>query len=329
MLYPNTMRKTAKLIIISAISLFLSATGAAAQPTPDKVISLYPQGQSAGKGIVENGKEITLGPGESNGLTGQESGIPGKRISNVGDNARLEIYLPAKNTTGQMIVMCPGGGYSCLSTGLEGSWAAEWFLNEGIAVCVVVYRIPNGHCSVPLTDVQNAFRYCRAHADEWGVRQIGVMGYSAGGHLAACASTLFTDDITRPDFSVLVYPVITMKDGITHDGTRTELLGTDATKYDLYSMEMHVRDDTPPTILILSADDKALAPENSFLYYDALAKHDIRREIHVLPGGGHGWGFATAKYAANGEDPLGDDYRALFFNILDNYLYNMSLTSSE
>lgn len=310
-------------------ALLICGSNAAAQPRPDRVISLYPQGQEAGKGIVENGREVTLGAGESNGLTGPEGGTPGRRITGVGDNARLEIYLPERNTAGQMLIMCPGGGYSCLSTGLEGSWAAEWFLKEGIAVCVVIYRMPNGHGSVPLTDVQNAFRYCRAHAGEWGVKQIGVMGYSAGGHLAACASTLFTDEITRPDFTILAYPVITMKDGLTHEGTRRELTGKDAAKYDLYSAEKLVRDDTPPTLLILSADDGAVPPENSFLYFNALAAHDIRREIHVLPAGGHGWGFATAKYAKDGKDPLGDYYRAVFFDILDNYLYNMSLMSSE
>lgn len=320
--------KLHSIIIASAVALF-SCINLAAQPVPNKVISLYPQGQAAGKGIVENGREVTLGPGENNELTGPEGGTKGRWITNVNDNARMEIYLPSKNSTGQMVVMCPGGGYAGESVGLEGSWAAEWFLSEGIAVCVVVYRLPNGHCTVPLTDVQNAFRYCRAHAGEWGVKQIGVMGYSAGGHLAACASTLYVDDITRPDFSVLIYPVITMTEGITHNGTRKYLTGENTGKYDYYSTEKQVNEKTPPAILILSADDTVVDPENSFLYFKALAKYGIEREIHVLPAGGHGWGFATSKYAKDGKDPLGDDYRALFFNIMDNYLYKMSLTNSE
>lgn len=323
------MNKSRNYIAVCAIIMLTACLRLAAQPTPNRVISLYPQGQAAGKGIVENGREITLGPGEGNGLSGPEGGTPGRWVTEVNDKARMEIYLPAKNNSGQMIVMCPGGGYGGLSTGLEGSWAAEWFLQEGIAVCVVVYRMPEGHCTVPLTDVQNAFRYCRAHAEEWNVNQIGVMGYSAGGHLAACASTMFVDDITRPDFSILVYPVITMKEGITHNGTRKNLTGGDAGKYDYYSTEKQVSENTPPALLVLSADDPAVPPQNSFLYFEALAKYGIRREIHVLPSGGHGWGFATAKYAKNGKDPLGDDYRAVFFDILDNYLYNMSLTRSE
>lgn len=322
------MRTKIYTFIASALFI-LSGLSMAAQPIPNKVINLYPQGQEAGKGIVENGKEITLGPGEANGLTGAEGGTRGGWTTNVNENARMEIYLPSRNVTGQMVVMCPGGGYAGLSTGLEGSWAAEWFLNEGIAVCVVMYRMPNGHCTIPLTDVQNAFRYCRAHADEWGVKQIGVMGYSAGGHLAASASTMYVDEITRPDFSILVYPVITMEEGITHKGSRKYLTGEDSGKYDFYSTEKRVNENTPPAILILSADDKVVDPENSFLYFKALAKYGIRREIHVFPYGGHGWGFATTKYAKDGKDPLGDDYRAVFFDILDNYLYSISLMSAE
>ena len=314
---------------LPAVAAMLMSLGMAAQPTPTKVMRLYPQGQSVDAGIVENGVKVTLGPGESNGLTTPEEGKELWRVQNVGDNARMLLYLPAKNTSGQMVVVCPGGGYSMLSTGTEGACVAEWLMSEGVAACVLVYRMPNGHDTVPLQDVQNAFRYCRAHAEEWGVKQIGVMGFSAGGHLAATASTMFTDEVTRPDFSVLIYPVISFEDGVTSKGsTRRLLTGEDSSKYEKYTLYRHVTGNTPPTMLVLSADDGSVPPENSFRYFDSLAQHGVSREMYVFPHGGHGWGFTTAKYAKDGKDPLDDDYRALFFNALDNFLYKMS-TSAE
>ncbi len=169
---------------------------------PNMTLALYPEGQKVNKGIEENGKTITLGPGESNKIAEPEEMKASGTMSKVGDNARIDIYLP-KKPNGQMIVVCPGGGYKNLSTFNEGAYVADWLVKRGISVCVVKYRLPNGHWNVPLNDVQNAFRYCRAHAQEWGVNQIGVMGFSAGGHLAASASTLFVDTVTRPDCSHL------------------------------------------------------------------------------------------------------------------------------
>lgn len=302
---------------------------------PTKTILLYPEGQNTDKGIEENGKTITAGPDVSNGLTGPEKIENNGNMGNVGDSARIDIYLP-KRPNGQMIVVCPGGGYGILSTFNEGSYVADWFTKQGVSVCVVKYRLPEGHWTVPLTDVQNAFRYCRAHAEEWGVKQIGIIGFSAGGHLAASASTLFTDDITRPDFSILVYPVITMDLGLTHKGTHDWLIGKESkwldeslsvTEYkrkkaeyeslmDRYSLEKQVTEKTPATMLLLCSDDKTVAPENSFMYYDALRKNGVDAQLYVFPYGGHGCGFTTSEF---GRDLIGP-YRTVFFDAISTWL---------
>lgn len=311
-----------KKIFLGAFTALFSFLGAYAYDLPkaDLTLKLYPEGQGVDKGIVENGKAITLGPLESNGLTGDNVVNPNSgNIANIGDGAFMDIYLP-KNCNGQMIVVCPGGGYSNVSAANEGSRVADWCLKRDIAVCVVLYRMPNHHNKVPLTDVQNAFRYCRAHAAEWGVNKIGVMGFSAGGHLAASASTLFTDEITRPDFSILVYPVITLEEFVTHAGTRFYLLPERAGKreVDYYSLENQVTEKTPETIILLCADDFAVAPENSIRYYRAMQAHHVKGELHIFTRGGHGWGFTTNENA--GRDGLGDAQRADFFNILDRWL---------
>lgn len=285
---------------------------------PTRSLLLYPEGQNAQVGIVENGRTITLGPGESNGLTGENKVNERGNESNIGDGARLDIYLPEK-CNGQMIVVCPGGAYANCSAVNEGSRVADWCVKRGIAVCVVLYRMPNGHCKVPLTDVQNAFRYCRAHAGEWGVGKIGVMGFSAGGHLAASASTLFVDSVTRPDFSVLIYPVITFEEFITHAGTRLNLVGPKAGKdlVDYYSLENRVSGDTPPTLVCLSGDDRGVPAENSIRYYRSMLAHGVPGELHIFTSGGHGWGFTTVENS--GRDALGDQ-RENFFQILSRWL---------
>lgn len=298
---------------------------------PNKTVLLYPEGQNVDKGIAENGKMITLGPGESNGLTGEETMPENGNIGSINDNARIDIYIP-KRPNGQMIVVCPGGGYGIVSSFNEGAYVADWCVKQGISVCVVKYRLPDGHWTVPLTDVQNAFRYCRAHAEEWGIRQIGVMGFSAGGHLAASASTLFVDDVTRPDFSILIYPVITMDLALTHRGTHDSLIGKERkwldknltvneyekskAEYDAlmehYSLEKQVTEKTPATMLLLSADDKTVPPENSFMYYDSLKANGVQAQMYVFPYGGHGWGFTTVEF---GGDRLGA-YRPVFFQAI-------------
>lgn len=309
-----------KKICIIVAALFTAAAAQAYElAKPTKVIPLYPQGQGVDAGIVEKGVAVTLGPGASNGLQGPEQMKPNGNISNTNDQARMEIFIPEK-CNGQMIVCCPGGGYAITSSINEGTRVADWCIKHDIACCVVIYRMPEHKSIVPLTDVQNAFRYCRAHADEWGVNQIGIIGFSAGGHLAATASNLYTDEITRPDFSILMYPVITFEEFVTHDGTRSRLCDKKAGKeqVEYYSMENRVSANTPETLLVLCADDKVVLPENSIRYYQAMQRCGVKGELHIFTSGGHGWGFTTTEN--NGKDYLGDSYRAEFYSILERWL---------
>ena len=201
-------------IIYLASILILASTSAFAQPVsglkPSQTVLLYADSFEGNIDPVY-GKEIVYGGfrmKESNGLTGPETINERGILRNVSDLARVDLYFP-KKPNGQMVVVCPGGGYVKLSTYGEGQYVADWMLSKGITVAVVKHRLPDGHWNVPLEDVHNVFRYCRAHAQEWKVNQIGVIGFSAGGHLAARVSNLFVDAATRPDFSILIYPVIT------------------------------------------------------------------------------------------------------------------------
>ena len=311
------------IIALGIAALCLAACKQAKQPEyvplqPDLTVLLYPQGQAVDAGIVENGQQITLGPGEDNGLRGPEVVNPNGNIANIGDSARVDIYFP-KNPNGLCIVNCPGGGYQIVSSINEGMCAAEWLTSQGVTVCSVNYRLPNFHRTVPLTDVQNAFRYCRAHAQEWGISKIGVMGYSAGGHLAATASTLYVDDVTHPDFSVLIYPVIDLTTlSITHVGTRHGLLGEIPSEdlVDLYSPQKQVTPETPETFIALSAYDNVVPPVNSFMYFQALQAHNVPCQMHIYPIGGHGWGFYHEPYHPDGLQ----QYREVFYTDLARFL---------
>ncbi len=277
---------------------------------PSMTVLLYPEGQAAGKGIVENGVQVTNGPQEDNGLRGPETCSASGSRRNVGDDARIDIYFaPVPN--GQMVVYTPGGGYSHLSTYNEGVYGAKWLTDRGISVAVLKYRMPNKHHTVPLDDVQNAFRYCRYHAAEWGVKQIGVMGGSAGGHLSSCASTMWVDEITRPDFAVLIYPRITLRRGELCD-TKENLLGKDSEWDDnvdehlrlleYYSPDTHVNAQTPPTYIVLSANDNSVPATNFLPYYGKLLEYKVPVEVHIFPVGGHGWGFSSEEYKGVGKD---------------------------
>lgn len=283
-------------------------------PEADIVLKLYPEGQNVDKGITENGKQISLGPGESNDIDRAEEVNKYGNVSYVGDNARIELYFPVK-CNGQMVIVCPGGGYSTVCAIKEGHDVAKWMASKGIATCVVIYRLPNKHPKVPLIDVQNAFRYCRYHSAEWGIKQIGVMGFSAGGHLAAMASNLFVDEVTRPDFSILIYPVIDLDD---HEGTRLSLVGKDKKMKNHYSMQNRVSENTPRTFLALSQNDNVVNIQSSMSYFDALTANKITAEMHVFPKGGHGYGFLNEEVGGR-KDNL-DNYRDLFSESLEKFL---------
>jgi len=204
----------------------------------------------------------------------------------------LKIY-PAPNSNGMAIIACPGGGYSNLAMGHEGTDMASWFNNQGITYAVLTYRMPNGHHNVPLSDALQAMRIMRQHADEWHIQKIGIMGSSAGGHLASTLATHYTDKTTRPDFQILFYPVITMDPTYSHLGSHDNLLGENPSKTleEKYSNEKQVTEQTPPAFILHSSDDTVVPVANSINYYLALNKHNVSACLHIYPIGGHGWGY--------------------------------------
>lgn len=207
---------------------------------------------------------------------------------------RLEVYR-AENPNGICILECPGGGYTMLSDSHEGRNMAEWFNSLGITYCVLEYRMPFGFSYVPLHDAEQGMRIIRSHAGEWGVKHIGVMGCSAGGHLASTLATHYSSAETRPDFQILMYPVITMDAGYTHIGSRDNLISAEPKQemVDEFSNEKHVNAQTPPAIMILSADDGTVDPKNSIEYYYALRSAKVSASLHIYPSGGHGYGIGT------------------------------------
>ncbi|MDO5446334.1 MAG: alpha/beta hydrolase [Prevotellaceae bacterium] len=205
--------------------------------------------------------------------------------------AKLEVYK-AQKPNGLCILECPGGGYTMLSDSHEGRQMSSWFNALGITYCVLEYRMPFGFSNVPLHDAEQAMKVIRSHAAEWGIEKVGVMGCSAGGHLASTLATHYTSAETRPDFQILMYPVITMDRTFTHMGSFENLFGSNPTQaqIDEYSNEKHVTENTPPALLILSADDNVVDPKNSIEYYYALRKAGVSASLHIYPVGGHGYG---------------------------------------
>ena len=228
----------------------------------------------------------------------------------------LEIYLPAKaNATGKAVIICPGGGYMGLAYDWEGTDIARWLNSKGIAGIVLKYRMPQAQSVVtshkaPLQDAQRAIRLVRSKAEQWNIKsdEVGVMGFSAGGHLASTLGTHYDmpvyeprDEVdaqrTRPDFMILMYPVITLELDFTHEGSRNALLGEDPTDelVNEFSNQLQITKDTPPTILIHSADDDAVPVENSLQFYLELKNKGVYSEMHLYPTGGHGYSLAIGK----------------------------------
>ena len=223
----------------------------------------------------------------------------------LADKPTITVHLPeAAQRTGAAIIVCPGGGYGGLSMGSEGHDTAAWFAQRGVAGIVLKYRLPgkpgNDH-TMPLSDAHSAIRSVRQHAAEWGIdpHRVGILGYSAGGHLASTAGTHFDED-TRPDFMLLIYPVISMGE-FGHGGSRTNLLGAhpDPELVKLYSNELQVTKATPPAFLAHSNDD-GVSVLNSVNFYLALQRAGVPAELHVYASGGHGmkggagWGIGGA-----------------------------------
>lgn len=248
---------------------------------------------------AQNTLELPLWPAgapNSNGLTGTEEDLDGGRVANV-VTPSITVYK-ANQPNGMAIIMCPGGGYARLAMNHEGHDMAPWLNAQGITYVVLKYRMPNSYYEVPLSDAEQAIRLVRQHAAEWGVRpdRIGIMGASAGGHLSASLATLYSSDETRPDFQILFYPVISMQPGITHGGSRQNLLGENPSQEleNKYTLEKQVNERTPQAFIMLSADDGAVPPANGIHYFEALLQHQVPATLHVYPTGGHGWGFRDA-----------------------------------
>ena len=219
------------------------------------------------------------------------------------DKAELTVYLPdAKKATGRAVVCCPGGGYTHLAMDHEGHQWATFFNNQGIALIVLKYRMPHGNPQIPISDAEEAMKIVRMNAVEWHIdrNNIGIMGFSAGGHLASTIATHSKGE-AAPDFQILFYPVITMDLGYTHKGSHDNLLGTMAeSKKEQkemrrlefeYSNDLQVNRTTPRAFIALSDDDKAVPAANGFNYYQQLYKHDVPASLHIYPTGGHGWGY--------------------------------------
>ncbi len=235
-------------------------------------------------------------------------GAPGAKGTDAEDIPTLTCFPASKRSAnGCAVVICPGGGYRHLANGHEGNDIAAWFNSIGVSAYVLKYRLaPNYQYPAPQQDVQRALRYVRSHAEELGVKpdRIGVLGFSAGGHLASTAATLFTagdansaDPIekvsSRPDFAVLCYPVITFTDTTMHRGSRNNLIGTDPDPalIEKLSTELQVTPETPPTFLFHTWEDKGVPPQNSVMFYQAMLKNGVKGELHVFQPGQHGVGL--------------------------------------
>lgn len=220
----------------------------------------------------------------------------------------LTPYFPAKGkATGTAVVICPGGGYAFLSWQNEGTQIAEKFAENGITAFILKYRLPSDAIMVdktigPLQDAQRAIQMVRERAAEWGVNpaKVGIIGFSAGGHLASTAETHFDKVVidnpknisVRPDFALLLYPVITFGEH-AHRGSQVRLTGKDAPQnlIDLYSNDKQVTANTPPTFIVQAEDDKTVPVQNALMMYDALLKNKVKAELHIYQSGGHGFGL--------------------------------------
>ena len=238
-------------------------------------------------------EEIKLyknGPSEKSGITEKETNNNPEFICNVTE-ARMYAYIvPKEKANGTAVLICPGGGYGGLAIQNEGSRVAEWFNKLGISAFVLFYRMPNQHSEIPLTDAQTAMEIIRDRSQKWNlnINKIGIIGFSAGGHLASTLGTHFTKK-TRPDFMILVYPVISM----TIDGTSKNLIGDKPSEQltKRFSNERHVTKNTPPTFIVAAMDDDVVSVKHSFAFYKALKRNNVPAEIKIFDKGGHGFGM--------------------------------------
>lgn len=279
-----------RLFLLSITTLLIAMTQA------QQVIPLYGD-------IIPNSK-----PAKDEEVTEPGNTLPRIIIGKVSRPTLTVFPAPADKANGTSVIICPGGGYSIVAIGHEGFEVAKKFNEMGVTAFVLKYRIPNDSYMVnkeigPLQDAQRAIQLVRQNATTWKINpdRIGIMGFSAGGHLASTAGTHFNqvtidnkDSISlRPDFLVLIYPVISFLDKYGHIGSRNNLLGLhpSSKKIKAYSNELQVNKTTPPTFLVHAGDDPAVPVQNSLLFYEALQKNGVPAELHVYPKGGHGYGM--------------------------------------
>ncbi len=260
--------------IIFTMALFINFYTMNAQ----EKIMLYPNGMT-----------------ESNEISVAESFRDPEFIMNISEPRMLAFPAVKEKACGTAVLICPGGGYGGVSQIKEGSDVAKWFNELGVSAFVLYYRMPNGHYQIPLKDAQTALNIIHRRAKEWNINKnkIGIMGFSAGGHLASTVGTHFKSKTERPAFMILGYPVVTMDSTYTHKGSRTNLLGKKPSEelVKFYSNELQVTKKTPPTFIVHARDDKAVPIANSRNLAKAIQDKGIECELQEYDLGGHGFGM--------------------------------------
>ena len=289
--------------------LWVSALLAGALPAAElPVINLWPEGVPGLRADATAEKDV-------NG-----------RVGNVHQPTLTYYAAPVGKACGTAVIICPGGAYGHLSMEMEGAEPAQWFNSLGVAAFVIKYRLAEYGQPAPLRDVLRAVRLVRARAAEFGLKadRIGVMGFSAGGHLASCAGTLYDapegrtgaplDAVSaRPDFLLLIYPVVTMKDPYTHAGSRQNLLGPNPSPelIERYSTDTQVTKNTPPAFLLTTFEDRTVPAENSIGFFEALHRAGVPAELHVYQKGPHGIGLRPGHGPTSGWPKLGEQWLRL------------------
>lgn len=286
----KSIKSTIALLIFSIMTVNCNAQ--------NTILKLWPNGVP---GSIKNESYFEISA-ETDGVI--------SRFEKVTDPSLYVLLPPAEKATGTAVLICPGGGYGVLAFEHEGFAIARWLNDNGIAGIILKYRLPsdkimNDKSVGPLQDAQEAMRIIRRNAISWKInpQKIGVMGFSAGGHLASTLSTHYSEKVyevsdsisARPDFSLFIYPVISFDASITHAGSRKNLIGDnpseDAIRH--YSNELLITDKTPPAFLVHSADDKGVPVKNSIVYFEGLQNNNIPAELHIFQKGGHGYGLAN------------------------------------
>jgi acetyl esterase/lipase len=283
-----------RLLFVTVLIMNMCMINVFAQP---KTLKLWPDGIPGSKTDPSYIEKITTADGR---ITRCEKVV----------TPDLTVYLPEPEmANGAAVLICPGGGYGVLAFDHEGNTIAKWLNENGIAGIVLKYRLPSDQIMAdksigPLQDAQEAMRVIRRNATDWKIdsKKIGVIGFSAGGHLASTLSTHYAEKVydvkdntsARPDFSLLIYPVVSFDSAVTHMGSRNNLIGTKPEEAQVkhFSNELQITPDTPPAFLVHSADDRAVPVMNSIGYFKGLQKNSIPVELHIFQKGGHGYGLS-------------------------------------